>query len=192
MLNIFKAIAVFVTWWFLRDNISHWNPTLQFFVHLFGIGLPIGLVLERIISSAIKRRRSRPPKAKKTASNAQTNTSLLTPMQIQQLKELRSRISLDEAKHFPEFAIEGKDIGPNISTEAGVFTTITTINNKNENIVVMLAFPVATKEFSTLYYRTDDKYFWAKGHLIPSRSGMCYSVLLVTSFFYYGRYLPTY
>jgi len=114
--------------------------------------------------------------------------SLLTPAQIEQLNKLRQKVSLTTASSFPMIRLAGKSM-PNLVPEAGMFTARIERNGELQNLVVMLATMQAVSEFARLcaMYGSLPKDFWAEGHLLPSRTGVCYSVLFATSFRLCGK-----
>jgi len=77
----------------------------------------------------------------------------------------------------------------NLVPGAGMFTAKINRNGEIENLVVMLATMQAVHQFEQLCnaYGSLQKEFWAEGNLLPSRAGLCYSVLLVTAFRFCGH-----
>jgi hypothetical protein len=204
---------------------------LRFLVNLFGIGLPVCILLEPVINTVINnyRRRLReeannrfiqglmgrhfgtqnqtayqnplrgepvadnqyqPAEVKPPASNQEQYHSLLTSAQIEQLNTMRSQITLLEARQFPLIRLSGQDM-PNLVPGAGIFTAKIKRHGEIQNLVVMLSSMAAVSELEKLCYSygTLPKDFWAEGYLLPSRTGICYSVLLVTAFRICGRKL---
>ena len=117
-------------------------------------------------------------------------STLLNSAQIEQLNELRSKVAIADARQFPQIRVSGATM-TNLVPGAGIFTAKIKRHGELQNLVVMLATLNAVYEFEKLYYsfgsRTQD--FWAEGHLLPSRTGLCYSVLFVTAFRFNGRRL---
>ena len=217
MRNLFKAAAVFAIWWFSKDYINTWEQNLRFLAHLFGIGLPICLLLEpafgflraffKIRINIMRRVLGEKmdnlfqfKKSKKVYTNPLQDApiaehqevpqpnSLLNSAQIEKLNELRSKIVITDAKQFPQIRLSGANM-PNLVPGAGMFTAKIKRNGEIQNLVVMLATLNAVYEFEKLFYsagcQTQD--FWAEGYLLPSQTGICYSVLFVTSFRFNGR-----
>jgi len=114
--------------------------------------------------------------------------SLLTPAQIGQLNKLRQKVSLTAASSFPVIRVAGKTM-PNLVPEAGMFTARIKRDGELQNLVVMLATMPAVSEFARrcAAYGSLPKDFWAEGYLLPSRTGVCYSVLFVTAFRLCGK-----
>ena len=114
--------------------------------------------------------------------------SLLNSSQIEQLNELRSKVDMKEVCQYPRIRISGKEM-LNLVPGAGMFTA--KIQRKGElvNLVVMLADTGCLSQFERLCmaYGSLPKDFWAQGYVLPSRAGVCYSVLLVTSFRFCGH-----
>ena len=127
---------------------------------------------------------------KEELASFQQSSSLLTSGQIEQFNAMRSRITISEAQHFPLIRVSGSDM-PNLVPGAGIFTAKINRQGKIQNLVVMLSSMPAVSEFEKLCcsYGSLPKDFWTEGHLLPSRSGICYSVLLVTTFRFCGRKL---
>jgi hypothetical protein len=113
---------------------------------------------------------------------------LLTSEQIEQLNTMRSRINLEEVKQFPLIRVSGSDM-PNLVAGAGMFTAKIKRHGVIENLVVMLSTIPAINDFERICvsYGSLPKDFWAEGYLLPSRTGICYSVLFVTSFRLCGK-----
>jgi hypothetical protein len=116
--------------------------------------------------------------------------TLLTSAQIEGLNKISNKITFDEVKHFPMIRVSGKEM-VNIVTGAGMFTAKINRHGEPVNLVVMLASMTAVTEFERMCYAYGalPKDFWAEGYLLPSRTGICYSVLFVTAFRMCGRRL---
>jgi hypothetical protein len=116
--------------------------------------------------------------------------TLLNSMQIEQLNHLRSSVSLSEVSRFPEISVAGKSLA-NVVPGSGLFSGRIQKDGRLENLVFMLYSMQAVRLFEQMYYA--NPYgpfdFWCKGYLLPSRAGMCYSVLLMTHFRFNGRLL---
>ena len=114
--------------------------------------------------------------------------SLLSSSQIEQLNELRNKVTMENAKAFPVIRLSGQSM-PNLVPEAGIFTAKINRQGKIQNLVVMLSTMNAVTEFEKLCFANGSlpKEFWAEGHLLPSKAGNCYSVLLVTAFRFCGK-----
>jgi hypothetical protein len=78
---------------------------------------------------------------------------------------------------------------PNLVPEAGLFSAKIERRGSIQNIIVMLSSMAAVSEFEKLCYGSVSKDFWAEGYLLPSKAGLCYSILLVTSFRFCGEKL---
>jgi hypothetical protein len=111
---------------------------------------------------------------------------ILSPAQISQLNTLREHVSLTEAARFPKIRITGSQL-PNLVPEAGVFTSKIKRQGQLMDIVLMLASLHAVADFARLLEINTSLDFAAEGYLLPSRTGMSYSVLLVTSFRFAGK-----
>jgi hypothetical protein len=116
--------------------------------------------------------------------------TLLNSMQIEQLNHLRSSVSLSEVSRFPEISVAGKSLS-NVVPGSGLFTGRIQKDGKLENLVFMLYSMQAVRIFEQVYYANPSAPFdfWCKGYVLPSRTGMCYSVLLMTHFRLNGRLL---
>jgi energy-coupling factor transporter transmembrane protein EcfT len=114
--------------------------------------------------------------------------SLLTSAQIEQLNTMRSQINPEEVKQFPVIRVSGNDM-PNLVAGAGMFTAKIKRHGAIENLVVMLSTISAINDFERMCitYGESPKDFWAEGHLLPSRTGISYSVLFVTAFRLCGK-----
>jgi len=213
--RVLKAAAVFGIWLYFKDSIDTWGPNMRFLLYLFGIGLPVYLLLEPVVSSVgnflkvqwkatgdqqISRERIE-EMLRAAHINSQQYAeappppparfpTLLTSSQIEALNDLRQEISQDEVLQFPVIRVSGGEL-PNVVPGAGIFTAKIKRNGELENLVVMLATTTAIREFECLCnaYGSLPKDFWAEGHLLPSRAGLCYSVFFVTSFRFCGRRL---
>jgi len=115
----------------------------------------------------------------------------LTEVQIAQLNKLRQTVSLQAAKQFPLVSLRGENM-PNLVPNAGIFTALaqSVQNNREVNMVVLLPTMTAVSHFHEIYLRrrhANQLDFSLEGHLLPSRDGLCFSVLLVTSFTFNGE-----
>ena len=112
-----------------------------------------------------------------------TYPALLTPGQIEQLNSMRSRISISDVQGFPKIRVSGKDMS-NVVPGAGIFSVKINRGGELVNIVVILPTITAIQDFERRCYSfgTLPKPFWAEGHLLPSRTGISCSVLMVTAF----------
>jgi hypothetical protein len=111
---------------------------------------------------------------------------LLTEAEIKQLIELREQVTPLDAKQFPFITVEGHDMA-NVVPQAGIFTTRIRKRKDGDggeykNVVFMMATDVASRKFVGVYDMATTRDFHAEGYLLPSRTGMCYSVLYVTLF----------
>ena len=190
-----------------RSTIDTFYPTFRFLFYLAGIGFPLSIIGDplcrflysylktRIIENSIRRAFSaalygtvEKPIQIPEAPKLVVYDSILTSAQIEQLNTLRSKVSLPEAQNFPRISISGK-VMPNLVPGAGLFTAKIRRHGEIQNLVVMLAKMSAVNEFENLCYSFPEKKkdFWAEGYVLPSRSGICYSVLYVTAFRFLGR-----
>ncbi len=115
--------------------------------------------------------------------------SISSPAQIAQLNQLRQSISMTEAARFPKIRVSGPEL-VNMVPEAGVFTARINRDGETVNIVMMMATLKAVADFAR-QVETTGPYtrFWSEGYLLPSRTGGCVSVLLITAFRLNDRYL---
>jgi len=214
--NILYAIAILGIWWISRERINTWLPIIRFLVNLLGVGLPICLVFEPFIDKYLKNYQSRTSEKANSqfvkeligrhfgnqtqtihqnpfneeATSVDQYPTLLNSKQIEQLNTMRSQIAVSDAIQFPKIRLSGHDM-PNLVPGAGLFSAKIERNGTIQNLVVMLSSMVAVSEFEKLCYSFSSmpKDFWAEGYLLPSRAGLCYSVLLVTSFRFCGKKL---
>ena len=217
--TILKALAIFGVFLFAKSTVDQMYPVFRFLGYLLGIGWPLAIIGDpigefiynyiktRIIENSTRRAFSE--SIKKMAESAerqnsfkeretvtsqgtyQGNSSLLTSAQIEQLNLLRASVDVTEVTSFPKISIAGREL-PNLVPSAGMFTAKIKRKNPNGNIlnlVVMLATPSAVSDFESRLEFTDRRDFWAQGYLLPSRTGICYAVLYVTSFRLCGRSL---
>jgi hypothetical protein len=153
---------------------------------------------ERIENMASSASNHNPPKDKQATAQASEVKSesypqyktLLTSAQIERLNDFRKKITFDEVKQFPMIRVSGKEM-VNLVPGAGMFTANINRHDELENLVVMLASMTAVTEFERMCYAYSalPKDFWAEGYLLPSRTGICYSVLFVTALRMCGRRL---
>jgi hypothetical protein len=151
--------------------------------------------IENIASSASNHNPLQDAQATAQASEVKSEPppqykTLLTSAQIEQLSDIRNKITIDEAKQFPMLRICGQEM-INIVPGAGMFTAKINRHGECVNLVVMLASLTAITEFEKLCYAYNvlPQGFWAEGYLLPSRTGVCYSIFLVTAFRMCGRRL---
>ena len=116
----------------------------------------------------------------------ETTVSILTPAQINQLNLIRQRISLDVVKRFRQIRIQGS-VFSNLVMDAGVFTAHIVRRGQaddNKDIIVMLYGQQSVKRFAEILCSipTGEARYCGTGHLIPSKTGKFFSVLLLTEF----------
>jgi len=209
-INLLKALAVFVIWLLAYNTIDSWGSALSIVAHMLGVVIPITVVFLCIANHFgiyIKKPNEidiedylydRPSDRSQgflsfinrfrdsnlfTPSQPEHPVSLITPAQVRQLKKLRKHISLEDAQQFPRIRISGGVLA-NVIPDAGIFTAKINRHGSIQNLVVMLSTLNAVSQFKHYWdvYSSDSKFFWAEGYLLPSRTGICYSVLYVTSF----------
>ena len=203
---ILWAIGIFAVFLGCKPHIDQFYPVFRFLGYLIGVGWPISIIGDPICSYIYKRMKSRAIAedmrhafnldfGHKSQASAYQNPyqeapqpepeapSILTQAQIDQLNKLRQRMDPLEAKHFPMIRLKGAEMR-NIVPRAGIFTAKIRKKggNDSQDIVVMLSTVSAVKGFDRAYNISRERDFYAEGHLLPSRTGVCYSVLYVTVF----------
>ena len=215
--DVVKALAVIIARIYFNKYISHLGDTLKLIINLITFGIPLYYTfawfkaylrykekqnyVNELINGCLNNHFGGTQDYNHKNEQKQTNTpiqqeqpyqqqTIITSEQIEQLKQLRSSVSIEAVKHFPVIRVSGKNM-PNLIPGAGIFTAKIKRFGELMNLVVMLASLNAVSEFEKLCisYASITKDFWAEGYLLPSRSGICYSVLLVTSFRFCGKYI---
>ena len=200
--DIFRAVAVFGIFLYCREYIDGYIPVIRFITYLLGIGLPLLLVGEHVLFYVQKYRRvqiiqKRLENAIKAAVGnspraqiPQIPDSLLTSAQIEEINKMRTQLTPAEARRFPQIRVSGS-VMPNLVPGAGLFTAKIKRHGEVQNLVVMLSTVRAISEFENLCftYPEREKDFWAEGNLIPSSTGISYSVFYVTAFRFFGKRL---
>lgn len=120
------------------------------------------------------------------SSGPSRQQGILSPAQISQLNTLREHVSLTDAAKFRRIEITGTHL-PNLVPEAGIFTSKISLDGKLSDVILMLASLQAVANFARLLESCSSRDFIAEGHLLPSRTGMCYYVFLVTSMRFAGH-----
>jgi hypothetical protein len=119
-------------------------------------------------------------------------TSFLTSDQVAQLNSLRQQLSPTEVSCYPGLKVNGTILN-NYLPEAGLFTVHVTLSHgQPQDMIVMLSSLHAVKRLHHLvdiYKRTQFKY-QVCGNILSSRTGLCYSVLWVTSMQFAGLQVP--
>jgi hypothetical protein len=178
--------------------------------YLFGLGVPSYILFEPIfvwigvrkklrlrkyqddllIKSILERYRNSASAPAVSQSRKETGNIILEPSQITRLNALRGQFSIADASRFPKIRITGKDM-TNLAPDAGCFTAVINREGEITNVVILLATLHAVSEFERICsaYSGREKDFWAEGYLLPSRTGLCFSVLLTTAFRLNDRYL---
>ena len=201
--EILKGVAIFGIFLINKSTIDSFYTSFRFLFYLMGIGFPLAIIGDpicrfiynciktRIIENSTRRMFSASIEKLAEASaapKAVVYDSILTSAEIERLNNMRSKVSLPDAQQFPKISISGK-VMPNLVPGAGLFTAKIRRYGEIQNLVVMLAKMSAVSEFENLCYAFPEKKkdFWAEGYLLPSHSGICYSILFVTSFRFLGR-----
>ena len=178
--RILCGIMIFVIWVVCRQYINTWPPLLRALGHTLGTGLPLLMLFELVLSLF------RPDEHKSANPARKQYPTSITTAHIEQLIKVRSMIEPDDLRHFPQIRVAGETM-PNVVPGAGIFTARIKRHGKIQNIVVMLATMTAVHQFEKLCDICEAHDFWAKGNLLPSRAGLCYSILFVTSFQLHGQ-----
>ena len=115
-------------------------------------------------------------------------TPKFTTAQIEQLNRLRRSITSSEAQRFPGITLVGQEM-TNLVPQAGLFTVRLRKRGQTEikEAVAMFATEDAVKRFEAAYAALGNMGYTAQGYLLPSRTGMFYSVFYVTAFSLGGR-----
>jgi len=144
--------------------------------------------IHNIISQKFEKMENKSPNNEQEQFQNCQSKSLLSSSQIEQLNEFRNKVSIENAKEYPVIRLSGQNM-PNLVPGAGIFTAKIKRQGNIQNLVVMLSTMNAVTEFEKLCFSFGSlpKDFWAEGYLLPSRDGICYSVLLVTAFRFCGR-----
>ena len=208
--DILKSVAVIFARVYFNDFVVQLGGTLKLIINLITIGIPLYYAYEwykaflrykrrqeennrfiqgltgRYFSSATQPEYQKPVSEEPLAY--EQSPSLFTSAQIEQLNEMRSHLTISDAQHFPKIRLSGKNM-PNLVPGAGLFSAKIERQGTIQNLVVMLSSMLAVSEFEKLCYSYASlpKDFWAEGYILPSRAGLCYSVLLVTSFRFCGK-----
>ena len=210
--DLLKVLAILIARIYFNNFINQLGDTLKLIVNLISIGIPLYFAYEWFKAFLRYERRQDEQKIfinnlvggleKETDSQNLTTSvepqdtlytppkSLLTSAQIEQLNSMRSQINSEEVKQFPVIRVSGSDM-PNLVAGAGMFTAKIKRHGAIENLVVMLSTIPAINNFERMCisYGETPKDFWAEGYLLPSRTGICYSVLFVTAFRLCGKRL---
>jgi hypothetical protein len=208
--DLLKALAIIIARIYFYNFVNQLGDTLKLIVNLISIGIPLYFAYEWFKAFLRYKRRQDEQERfvhnlveglgkKMDSQNSTTNAelsnsfnaspkSLLTSAQIEQLNAMRAQIDTEEVKRFPMIRVSGSDM-PNLVAGAGMFTAKIKRHDAIENLVVMLSTIPAVNDFERMCnnYGESPKDFWAEGYLLPSRTGICYSVLFVTAFRLCGK-----
>jgi len=203
--DVLKAAAIIFARFFFNDVISQLGDTLRLILNLITIGLPLYYTHEWFKAFLRYKRKlddinnlanifaSRFEEAAQENCTHQQSQNLqqsplLNEQQIEQLKQLHLKISYDDVKQFSMIRLTGSSM-PDLVPQAGIFSAKINHSGKILNLIVMLSTINAVTEYVKLSssYGVASIDYWAEGYLIPSKTGIDYSVLLVTSFKFCGH-----
>jgi len=204
-----RVIWALLLFWFFVSKIGSWTPGLSpygvYLAYLLGIGIPAAIIFNpicediyeglktRIINGSVKEAifgspvMNTPMEEPAGCQNPCQDipdiqsSSLLTEAQIEQLNNLRARMTIGAAKRFPYIKIAGSSM-KNVIPDAGIFTAQIRRKGSSEvtNTVVMMPTTEYCPIFKRAYNDIGNCDFQAEGFLLPSRTGACYAVLFVT------------